>query len=102
MQSHLVFKLEPFERPSGPADILALCCAIGWMRATYGSLGERFGDLLEAEHDLQPALTRFANNYIHQNVEETDTSITVRAVLGKKIGVATTDVVTPEGLKAMR
>src|SRR5438477_4392470 len=47
------------------------------------------------------ALTRFANNYNHQNVEESDTSITVRAVLGKKIGVATTDVITPEGLKAV-
>src|SRR5947208_13572732 len=47
------------------------------------------------------ALTRFANNYIHQNVEETDTSVTVRAVIGKKVGVAASDVVTPDGLKAV-
>ncbi|MPZ50061.1 MAG: hypothetical protein GEU75_12325 [Dehalococcoidia bacterium] len=45
------------------------------------------------------ALTRFANNYIHQNVQETDTSVSVRAVLGKKIGVAATDVVSDEGLR---
>jgi hypothetical protein len=30
------------------------------------------------------ALTRFANNYIHQNVQETDLSVSVRAVIGKK------------------
>jgi predicted Zn-dependent protease len=47
------------------------------------------------------ALTRFANNYIHQNVEETSLSVSVRAVLGKKIGIASTDVTTDEGLKAV-
>src|SRR3990172_1428875 len=47
------------------------------------------------------ALTRFANNYIHQNVEETDTSVRVRAVIGKKIGVAATDVISEEGLRAV-
>jgi predicted Zn-dependent protease len=47
------------------------------------------------------ALTRFANNYIHQNVEETDTSVHVRAVIGKKIGVAETDIVTDEGLRGV-
>lgn len=47
------------------------------------------------------ALTRFANNYIHQNVEETSLSVTVRAVAGKKVGVASTDVATDEGLKAV-
>lgn len=46
------------------------------------------------------ALTRFANNYIHQNVEETSLSATVRAIIGKKIGVASTDVTTDEGLQA--
>jgi predicted Zn-dependent protease len=45
------------------------------------------------------ALTRFANNYIHQNVQESDTSVHVRAVLGKKIGVAESDIVTDEGLR---
>jgi predicted Zn-dependent protease len=47
------------------------------------------------------ALTRFANNYIHQNVEDTSTAVRVRAVIGKKVGVAGTDNVTPEGLQAV-
>jgi PmbA protein len=47
------------------------------------------------------ALTRFANNYIHQNVEETDVTLNVRAVLGRKIGIASTDIVTDEGLRAV-
>src|SRR5688572_19528229 len=45
------------------------------------------------------ALTRFANNYIHQNVQESATSVHVRAVRGKKIGVAASDVMTEEGLR---
>lgn len=45
------------------------------------------------------ALTRFANNYIHQNVQESSVSVRVRAVLGKKIGVASTDAITPQGLR---
>ena len=32
------------------------------------------------------ALTRFANNYIHQNVEHSDVDVRVRAVIGQKIG----------------
>jgi predicted Zn-dependent protease len=47
------------------------------------------------------SLTRFANNYIHQNVQESETSVHVRAVRGKKIGVAASDVVTDEGLRAV-
>ncbi|HLG73152.1 MAG TPA: TldD/PmbA family protein [Chloroflexota bacterium] len=34
------------------------------------------------------ALTRFANNTIHQNVAERNSSLHVRAVIGKRIGVA--------------
>lgn len=34
------------------------------------------------------ALTRFANNEVHQNVAERDASLLVRLVFGKKIGVA--------------
>lgn len=47
------------------------------------------------------ALTRFANNYIHQNVEDSNISLRVRAVIGKKVGVAGTDNVTPDGLHAV-
>jgi predicted Zn-dependent protease len=37
------------------------------------------------------ALTRFANNYIHQNVSESDSSISIRVVFGKKVGTASTN-----------
>ena len=45
------------------------------------------------------ALTRFANNAIHQNVAETNTEIRVRVVYGKKIGVASSNDVSPEALR---
>jgi PmbA protein len=45
------------------------------------------------------SLTRFANNYIHQNVAETNTAVSVRAVLGKKIGVASTNKIDDESLR---
>ncbi|MGB2694696.1 MAG: TldD/PmbA family protein [Dehalococcoidia bacterium] len=47
------------------------------------------------------ALTRFANNYIHQNVEQQDVDVRVRAVLGKKIGVASSNDISDEGLKSL-
>ena len=45
------------------------------------------------------ALTRFANNYIHQNVEQQDLDIRVRSVIGKKIGVASSNDTSDDGLK---
>ncbi|MDH4210170.1 MAG: TldD/PmbA family protein [candidate division WOR-3 bacterium] len=39
----------------------------------------------------EQALTRFANNYIHQNVSESNSSISIRVVLGKKLGIASTN-----------
>jgi len=47
----------------------------------------------------ESALTRFANNFIHQNVAESDHQLRVRAVLGKKIGVATTNRLDDESLR---
>src|SRR5437762_120302 len=44
------------------------------------------------------ALTRFANNYIHQNVEHSDVDVRVRAVIGQKIGVASTNELSDEAL----
>ncbi|MBI4570354.1 MAG: TldD/PmbA family protein, partial [Chloroflexi bacterium] len=46
------------------------------------------------------ALTRFANNYIHQNVEQQDVDVRVRAVVGKKIGVASSNDISDDGLRA--
>lgn len=47
------------------------------------------------------ALTRFANSYIHQNVQQTDVDIRVRAVSGKKIGVASTNETSDEALRGV-
>jgi predicted Zn-dependent protease len=47
------------------------------------------------------ALTRFANNYIHQNVLENNTEIKVRSVLGQKVGTASGNSLKPEDLKAL-
>ena len=47
------------------------------------------------------ALTRFANNYIHQNVEQTDVDVRVRAVIGQKIGIASTNDLSAEGLRTV-
>ena len=49
----------------------------------------------------QSALTRFANNYIHQNVEQQDVDLRVRAVVGKKIGVASSNDLSDEGLRSV-
>src|SRR6478609_1903195 len=44
------------------------------------------------------ALTRFANSEIHQNVAETNVSINLRVVIGKRVGVASSDRTDGEGL----
>jgi predicted Zn-dependent protease len=46
------------------------------------------------------ALTRFANNRINQNVAEHDALVSVRAVLGKRIGVASTNRLDDASLRA--
>jgi len=44
-------------------------------------------------------LTRFANSHIHQNVAECDAQVRVRVVLGKRQGVATTNVLDDKALE---
>jgi PmbA protein len=44
------------------------------------------------------ALTRFANNIIHQNVAERDAEVTLRFFIGKQIGAATTNRMDEAGL----
>jgi predicted Zn-dependent protease len=46
-------------------------------------------------------LTRFANSYIHQNVSKDDLEIRVRAVLDKKIGVASTNDLSDLALRGV-
>ncbi len=47
------------------------------------------------------ALTRFANSEIHQNVAETNVSINLRVVVGKRVGVASTGRTDDEGLRRL-
>jgi PmbA protein len=44
------------------------------------------------------ALTRFANNIIHQNVAERDAEVTLRYFIGKQIGTASSNRLDPAGL----
>ena len=44
------------------------------------------------------ALTRFAENTIHQNLEQHDHTLTVRTVLGKRIGIAQTNALDEASL----
>jgi predicted Zn-dependent protease len=44
------------------------------------------------------SLTRFANNYIHQNVAERNVTLIVRLLRGKRMGLATTNRVDVDGL----
>jgi predicted Zn-dependent protease len=46
------------------------------------------------------ALTRFANSRINQNVAEENVTVSVRAVLGKRVGVASTNRLDAASLKA--
>lgn len=47
------------------------------------------------------ALTRFANNTIHQNVSQENLSVSVRAVFGKRIGVASSNDTSKRGLRRL-
>jgi predicted Zn-dependent protease len=47
------------------------------------------------------ALTRFANSEIHQNVAETNAHLSLRFVVGKRVGVASTGRLDAEGLRAV-
>ncbi|MBP7693087.1 MAG: TldD/PmbA family protein [Anaerolineales bacterium] len=47
---------------------------------------------------VEEALTRFAQNAIHQNVAETDATLEVRAAVGTRVGTVTTNDLTPAGL----
>jgi len=46
-------------------------------------------------------LTRFAANAIHQNVSETDVAVRIRAVFGKKVGVASSNDLSDKALQRL-
>ena len=47
------------------------------------------------------ALTRFANSEIHQNVASSEVLVNLRFVNGRRVGVASTGRVDPEGIRAL-
>ncbi|MEK7275870.1 MAG: TldD/PmbA family protein [Chloroflexota bacterium] len=47
---------------------------------------------------VDDATTRFDNNAIHQNVAETDAVLEVRAVIGRRVGTASTNHFAPDSL----
>ncbi len=56
------------------------------------ALNEAKADQIEVVvFNYNQALTRFANNYIHQNVNESNTGVSIRVAFGKKIGFASTN-----------
>jgi predicted Zn-dependent protease len=46
-------------------------------------------------------LTRFTHNGVHQNVAESNTAVKVRAIVGKRTGVATTNILDDAELRAV-
>ena len=44
-------------------------------------------------------LTRFASSYIHQNVSESNAEVRVKAIIGKRVGVASTNDLSAGGLQ---
>ncbi len=51
--------------------------------------------------DGHSALTRFANNELHQNVGEADTEVSLRYIDGQRIGVASTNRVDDAALRGL-
>ena len=56
-------------------------------------------EVLAMEQD--ESLTRFANNCVHQNVTERNVQITVRAIIGTKVGIAVSNDIRPESLRRL-
>lgn len=47
----------------------------------------------------ETALTRFANSHVHQNVAERNVQVRVRAVVGRRVGVASVNDLDPAALR---
>jgi PmbA protein len=71
----------------------------GLRRLLEAVLARSAADETEATVEtVNEALTRFAHNSIHQTMAELDTELTVRAAFGKRVGLATTNDLSPAGL----
>jgi PmbA protein len=74
------------------------------------ALAERVMRFAEAESPTEvevmamaddSSLTRFANSEIHQNVAESNTQVNLRFVVGRRVGVASTNRSDDEGLRSL-
>ena len=75
-----------------PEDLLKLCDDI--LAASRADQTEVVASATDS------GLTRYANNIIHQNVYESDCQVTLRCVIGKRIGITSTNRMDGESLKA--
>jgi predicted Zn-dependent protease len=81
------------------AEILGKDKIIGML---HDALGFATADETEISFGgSETSLTRFANNYVHQNVKETNTMLKVRSVIGQKVGTATGNSLDNDSLKAL-
>ena len=79
-----------------PADVLAVAeRVLGYAEAA----GSTEAEALVSADDAR--LTRFANSEIHQNVAETDALVNLRFVVGRRVGVASTNRLDDEGLRRL-
>jgi predicted Zn-dependent protease len=76
-----------------PDDALDLATA-----AVAAALDAGAGDAEALVLGGHEELTRFANSEIHQNVSETSTSVNLRVVIGRRVGVASGNRIDPDGL----
>jgi PmbA protein len=82
--------------PRRPADWLAIAETVLGHAERQGATEVEV--LVMAEGS---ALTRFANSEIHQNVAEENVGVNVRFVDGRRVGVASSSRIDPEGLRAL-
>ena len=50
-------------------------------------------------HRRRAAITRYSHSSIHQNAVSDETHATVRAIVGKAVGIVTTNSLTPSDLR---
>jgi PmbA protein len=79
-----------------PSSILAL--AERALAAAQGAGATEAEALVSAE---DARLTRFANSEIHQNVAETNAEINLRFVVGRRVGVASSNRVDDDGIRRL-
>ena len=79
-----------------PIDTLAIADRAVALAAAAGATEAEA--LVSAE---RAQLTRFANSEIHQNVAETNGSLNLRVAIGKRVGVASSNRLDDDGLRAL-